>query len=768
MEEKGTSQERLNKRELEIVKRLSAGLSDQQIADGLVLSLNTVKWYNRQIYSKLGVNSRTQAIMRVKDLGLLGSRVSPSPDLVSRPTLPTQTPLFLGRRREVADVKQLLSASRLLTLTGPGGTGKTQLALRVVAEMTEAYADGIYFVDLASLSDHTLVAQAIASALGIVEGSLEPLLGTLQRVLARRELLLLIDNFEHVIKAAPLIPKLLAASSQLKILVTSREPLHISVEQEYSVPPLSLPLAERPSIEQLMESEAGLLFLRRTQMVLPHFTLSEVTAPAIGQICLSLDGLPLAIELAAARCKLFSPQALLERLEWARENSSLHLLSGGLRDAPSRQRTLRNSIEWSYNLLDESEKRLFARLSVFRGGCSLEAIENICGEGLFCDVVEGLSSLVEKHLVQQKAGPGDEFRFVMLQMIHMYAHEQLKRNGEEETLRRRHAEYFVALAEQAEPELRMAGYEYWSVRLNVDQENIRAVLSWSLTSGDVALGIRLAGALCLFWYGDGYHAQGHQWTQHLLKRLDEVSLVYHPKFLLSAGHLAFLYDLEAGQNLFRRALACAREVKEQLQMAWALALLGYTMLQEPVVALSLVEESLTVFHSLKYQPGIAQALNIRGEIARFCGDDELARQAYEECLAVSQQTRETRRIIFMYNNLSFLALHTNEAERARALSRQGLQLARAINNTLQVATILALLAGAVCGLGQPQQAARLLGASESAMERLGAFHQPNDKREIDSIITIVRTQLDDVTFQTTWSQGRELTLEQAVAQALNE
>ncbi|GHO56409.1 LuxR C-terminal-related transcriptional regulator [Ktedonobacter robiniae] len=768
MKGKATSPDLLNEREQEILKRLSTGLSDQQIADELFLSPNTIKWYNRQIYNKLGVKSRTQAIACVKDLGLLESRVSTSPHPVSRSNLPPQTLLFIGRSREIAEVKQLLGTSRLLTLTGTGGTGKTQLALRVAAEEASAYADGVCFVDLTPLSDYTLVTKAIASVLGVVERPMEPLPDTLKRALAQRELLLLIDNFEHVIKAAPLVSKLLAASSRLKILVTSREPLRIAGEQEYLVPPLSLPLAEAPSVESLTKSEAGLLFLRRAQMTLPRFTLSEVTAPVIGRICIRLDGLPLAIELAAARCKLFTPQALLERLEGTRDSSPLRLLAGGSRDTPPRQRTLRDSIEWSYNLLDEDEKHLLARLAVFRGGCSLEAIEGICGEGLSIDVLDGLASLVDKHLVQQKEMPDSEPHFVMLEMIQEYARERLKTSGEEETTRRRHAEYFVELAERAEPELRLAGYDYWSGRLELDMENIRAALSWSLSSGDVALGIRLAGALCLFWYGDGYHVEGRRWTQQLLERLDEVSLVYHPKFLLSAGHLAFLYDLDAGKPLFRRALEISRDLGDRLQMAWALALLGYTMLRERSAAMPLVEESLALFRELSHQPGMAQALNIMGEIARFSGDDDLARHAYEECLAVSQQTGETRRIVFMYNNLTYIALHEGEAGRARDLGRQGLQLARAINNRLQIATDLALLAGAVGTLGQPQQAARLLGASERTLERLGAFHQPNDKREIDGIIAAVRAQLDEETFQATWAQGRELTLEQAVAQALDE
>jgi predicted ATPase/DNA-binding CsgD family transcriptional regulator len=770
MKEKATSAELLNEREQEILKHLAAGSSDQQIADELFLSLNTVKWYNRQIYSKLGVGSRTQAIARVKDFGLTGRSNNTAIETlpVPRYPLPAHTPLFIGRSQEMAEVKQLLHVSRLLTLTGTGGIGKTQLALRVAAEVAGSFADGACFVDLAPLSDHTLVAKAIAGALGVFEHTTDPLPETLKRVLVQRELLLLLDNFEHVIKAAPLISQLLEASSHLKVLVTSREPLRLAMEQEYQVPPLSLPDPGVTSVQHLIASEAGLLFVRRAQMTLPRLEVSEISAPVIGEICIRLDGLPLAIELAAARCKLFSPMALLERLERRRDNAPLRLLAGASRDAPARQRTLRDSIEWSYNLLDENEKLLLARLAIFRGGCSLEAIESVCSESLSIDVLDGLASLVDKNLLQQKEVLDGEPRFVMLEMIHEFARERLYASGEEETIRRRHAEYFVVLAERAEPEFRLAGYAYWSRRLELDLENIRAMLECSLSGGDVEMGVRLAGALCLFWYGEGHHVEGWRWTQELLERLDEVPLVYHPKFLLSAGHLAFLHDLDTGKHLFMRALCTARDLEDRLQMAWALALLGYTMFRERSVSMPLVEESLALFRELNHQPGIAQALNIIGEIARFSGDDDYARHAYEQCLAVSQQTGETRRIIFMYNNLTFIALHDGEAERARDLGRQGLQLARAMNNRLQMATDLALLAGSIGALGDARQAARLLGESERTLERLGAFHQLNDKPEIDAIITAVRAQLDETTFLATWAQGRELTLEQAVAEALDE
>jgi predicted ATPase/DNA-binding CsgD family transcriptional regulator len=769
MRQKAMAADTLSQREQAILQRLAAGLSDQQIADELVLSLNTVKWYNRQIYSKLGVGSRTQAIAHAAGLRLPASPAS-GPELGRAPRyhLPAQTALFVGRSHEIAEITRLLGASRLLTLTGPGGMGKTRLALRVAAESAGTFADGACFVDLAPLADHTLVAKAIAGALGVQEHTEEPLLDTLKRALAHRELLLLLDNYEHVITAAPLVAELLAAGPGLKALVTSRESLRLSGEQEYPVPPLSVPAIEGVSVERLIASEAGLLFVRRAQMAQPQFKPDETTAPVIGRICVRLDGIPLAIELAAARCKLFTPQTLLEQLAGTRDGSPLRALAGGARDGPARLRTLRDSIGWSYDLLDADEQRLFARLAVFRGGRSLEAIEAVCGGGLAIDSLDGLASLVDKSLAQQKEDAAGAPRFVMLEMIHEYARERLSASGEEEAMRRRHAEYFVEWAEAAEPEFRRAGYERWSRLFALELENLRAALEWSLSGGDVALGVRLAGALGLFWYGNGYHVEGRRWTQRLLERLDEAPRATHPKFLISAGHMAFLYELDAARPLFMRARDIAREVGDQLHEAWALALLGYTMLPEPEAATPVVEESLALFRDLGHEPGMAQALNILGEIARYNGDDARARRAYEECLAVCQRTGERRRIVFIFENLAYIAMHGGDVERAGALGRQGLQLACEMDHRLEMAKTLPILAWVMGMSGQPERAIRLLGASDSALERMGAFHQLNDKREVDAMIAAVRAQLDEAAFQAAWDEGRTLTLEQAVALALDE
>jgi predicted ATPase/DNA-binding CsgD family transcriptional regulator len=759
----------LNTRETEVLARLSAGLTDQQIADELFLSLNTVKWYNRQIYSKLGVSSRTQAIAYAAERGLLHSDLPVQLPLpAATGNLPAPSTRFIGRSRESADVKQQLAHSRLVTLTGAGGTGKTRLALRVAGELAGQFAGGVYFIDLAPLADHTLVPETIARALGVLENPNEPPSQTLQRALAGQELLLLLDNFEHVIQAAPLVTQLLAASARLKALVTSRESLRLSGEQEYEVPPLSLPQPGAVSPQQLLQSEAGALFVQRVQMSQPHFVVTEENATIIAQICTRLDGLPLAIELAAARSKLLGPQALLERLEGVGDHSPLRTLTGGLRDAPPRQRALRNSIEWSYNLLGADEKTLFARLAVFRGGGSLEAIEAIGGEGLTVDLFDALASLVDKSLVQQKETPGGEPRFVLLQLIHDYARERLDASDEAEKMRQSHASYFVGLAERAEPELRLAGYDDWCARFALELDNIRAVLGWSLSGGDVALGVRLAAALGLFWYGKGHHAEGLYWMEQLLDRFEEAPAVYHAKFLISAGHMAWLQDLETAQRRFQRALDISQELGDELQMAWALTFLAYSLQQEPQAAHLLAERALALFRELNHLPGVAQTLNVIGEIARIHGDDSRARRAYEECLDVCRQTGEVRRICYILTNLAYVAQHEGKHKLALDLARQSLQLARDRNDRYDVAWAIGLIAGSIGALGRLQTAARLLSAAEAARERMGSLKQPADEPEIQRIFADMQTWLDAATFQQAWDAGRRMSLEQATAYALQE
>ncbi|MCC6615545.1 MAG: AAA family ATPase [Anaerolineae bacterium] len=757
----------LTRREQEILQLVALGLSNREIAEELVVALETVHWYTKQIYSKLGVSGRIQAVNRARELGLLQVETAPQALIpvpkagAQKHNLPAPTTPLIGRVREISELRRLLQTARLLTLTGVGGSGKTRLALQVASQVLDNFADGVYFVDLAPLSDHSLVTKTIAAVLGMIENPAEPVFETLKRALADRGLLLVLDNFEHVIEVAPLVSELLAGAAGVKALVTSREALRLSGEQEFSVPPLSIPPTETISIQNVTESEAGSLFVQRAQMILPRFEVTVDNAPAIAQICARLDGLPLAIELAAARCKMLSPQALLARLD-----SRLTSLTGGSRDAPRRQQTLRLTLDWSYNLLDEGEKKSFARLAVFQGGGSLEAIEVVCGHDLPMDVFDGLAALVDKSLIQQKEAHGGEPRFVMLETIHEYARERLAESGESDVIRRRYAEYFVELAERAEPELRLVRQIGWLQTLERERDNLRTVLEWSLAVGDVALGVRLAGALFFFWHAFGFHVEGYHWTRQLLERLDETPEKYRASFLICAGYMTWFRDSERAKLLLTRALEVARELGDRFHAAWALTYLSVMLPGEAGV--SAAENGLSLFRELDHKPGIAHSLNVVGEHARMAGAYGRAKRAYQECTNLVEQTGDIRLFTAVLHNRALIAQHERDHEEAFALLRRSLVICRDIHHNNGVATDIQILAGSFGAVGEPERATRLLGAAEAILERAGTFLEPYEEPEFDRIVAGVRAQLGDAAFQTAWADGRAMTLEQAVAEALSD
>jgi predicted ATPase/DNA-binding CsgD family transcriptional regulator len=744
----------LTTRELEILRLVALGLSNRDVAEELVIAPETVRWYTKQIYSKLGISGRIQAVNLARELGLLSSETIAAPVPTTQPNIPSPITTFIGRAHEIADIKRLLQTARLLTLTGVGGTGKTRLALRAASEMKADFADGVCFVDLAPLNDTKLVANAIAAAFGVIGNLNESLFDTLKRALADQEILLLIDNFEHVIGAAPLVSDLLVLVPSLKALVTSREALRLSGEQEYAIPSLSLPAADAISIQAVAESEAGSLFVQRAQMVQPGFVVNAENAPSIAQICTRLDGLPLAIELAAARCKLLTPQAMLTRL-----NSPLAALTGGTRDAPPRQQTLRATLDWSYNLLDEGEKKLFARLAIFQGGRSLEAIEAVCQPDLPIDVFDGLAALVDKSLVQQKETPAGESRFVMLETIHEYARERLAESGEAEIIQRRYAGFFVEWAERAEPELRLSEQYRWFRLLEIERDNFRAVFEWSLEE-DAALGVRLAGSLFMFWQSFSFVVEGSHWTQRLLERLAETPKIFHAKFLICAGYIAWFDDIERAKQLFTRALEISRALKDRFHEAWAFTYMSITLSGND--AFSAAEAGLSLFQELDYKPGIAQAFNIIGELARVAGKIDRARRAYRECQAVAVQTGDRRIRTVLLFNLASIAQYEGDHQSAIDLLRQSFEFCRDVNDTRGMAIVIQILAGSVAAIGEPERAAQLLGAAEVVLEHMGAITEPHDKPELERNIAAVRAQLDEAIFQSAWAEGRAMSLEQAV------
>jgi predicted ATPase/DNA-binding SARP family transcriptional activator len=615
-----------------------------------------------------------------------------------RHNLPAQATPFIGRQAQLAEVRALLSRPevRLLTLTGPGGTGKTRLALQVAAEVLDAYPDGVFFVALAPIRDPALVIPTIATTIGVRESGGRPIAESLKYALQDRQVLLVVDNFEQVAAAAPHVADLLAAAAQLRVLVTSRTLLHVYGEYEYRVPPMVTPGPEDlPPTERLAQVEAVQLFVQRAQAARADFALDEGNAQAIAEICARLDGLPLAIELAAARVRLLSPEAMLPHLD-----DRLGFLTGGPRDLPARQRTLRATIEWSYDLLDADECALFHRLAVYAGGCTLETVEAVCTAPPSSvprpPSLDLLASLVDQNLLQVSEVNGQP-RFEMLETVREYAAERLAGSGEGEAVRRRHARAYLALAQEAEGELHGPEQVAWLDRLEGEHDNLRAALAWSMED-DVEVGLRLAGALGDFWDRLAYFREGRDWLAKAVTKAADYGPDLNPlraKALYQAGVLAkSVNDRTTAFLLLRESEDLYRALDDGRGLAYVLhglAMAGWSMVAFTRVR-SFLEESIALFRQWGDRRGLAQALCTHGDdVGQYGRDYESARASLTESMNLGQETGDLGVVARATRCLGTDTFVQGDYATAQALYEKSLALSRVSKDTYAVGQVLAKL-----------------------------------------------------------------------------
>ena len=705
--------------------------------------------------------------------------------------LPAQVNSFVGREGAVEQVKTFLGTSRLVTLTGPGGVGKSRLALQVTAEVAEQYADGVWLAELAALSDPSLVIQAVASVLGVREVAGAALAQTLATQVKPRTLLLVLDNCEHLLEACGrLCDGLLSACPNVRVLATSRERLGITGEQAFPVPSLATPdPTAMPPFENLTQMEAVRLFQDRAAAAQPSFSITPENASAVAQVCWRLDGIPLAIELAAARVPSLTVQQIADRLD-----DRFHLLTGGSRTALPRQQTLRALVEWSYDLLSDHEKTVFQRLAVFVGGWTLEAAEAVCGgDGIDPrDVLNLLGSLSDKSLIVTEPKE-DAVRYRLLETIRQYAQERLQKAEEAEGVRTRHWNWCLKLALEAERQLNGPHQAQWLNRLEAEHDNFRAVLAWSQETGNRLKGLQqltllaelllstllLGAALGQFWQMRGFYSEGRQWLGTILawgevaepSAKDQAFYLWmRARALFQASTLASHQgDYASAQDLFGEILTVFRQSGDQVSLAASLTGLGNVASDQGnyTSAKVLYDKAMDAYRESKNPTGVAYTLINQGNVALGQGDPN-ARGLFEEGLATFRELNDPTGVAISLINLGNLARSEMDLPSARGMFEESLKLYWQLKNQAGIADGVTRLGFVAFGQSQRLRAAKLFGAAEKVRESLGSHLAPNQRETYGKQVSVLREALGEEGFASAWSGGRAMTQEQAVDYALGD
>ena len=728
----------------------------------------------------------------------------------SRTNLPYQHLPLIGRSKELGELRQLLLRENvnLVTVAGSGGIGKTRLALQVAGELLKDFEHGVFFVPLAAVTNPDYVAATIAGTLGLKGGENQPAVDLLKNFLRDKQILLVLDNFEQLTSAAPLLGEMLGAAPDLKILVTSRAVLHLHEEFEFNVPPLSVPDLDRlPTLKDLAQSPAVALFVGRAQAVKADFILTRENAPFVAEICVRLDGIPLALELAAVRIKLFAPQALLKGL-----NHRLAFLAQKNAGGSPRHQTLRNAIDWSYQLLSPEEQTLFIRLGVFAGGCTLEAIETVCN----CDgggsvpTLEQLASLVDKSMLQHEVRPDGEPRFILLETLREYALEQLDASGQTEMVHRNHMAYYLHWVEAIEPGPKDPNLGVWMNRLEEEHDNIRLALEWALAHGEQPNAQRIAGAIWRFWQIHGHVEEGINWMKAVLNRSSEIPSLVRAKALWGAGWMGMVrgtLDLsrryfeegaeisralgndrflglslhgigavaraqgrfEQSRGAFEESLPLFQAMESTEDVAWTFEHLGVTCLElgDFEQADSFLTQGLGLFRTLDQRWPCAEALTFLGHAALQCGDFPLAQKHYQEALGFYQELEDRPNIASLNSYIGAAVFGRGEIERAIGLYKENLSISNELKDYWGLVWGIERLAEAAEKSGQDSRAGRLWGAADSLRHVTGVLWHPGfHSYYTEGRFVGLKQRLGQQHWQECWGQGQALSMEAAVAEAL--
>jgi non-specific serine/threonine protein kinase len=770
--------ESLSSRELEVLQLISNGLSNREIAQELYLSIETVKWYNKQMFIKLGVKSRMQAAIKAAELNLLGSGQDfpPTEKETITGNLPAQLTSYVGREKEIGEIKDLLKSNRLVILTGAGGSGKTRLALKVAEGLRGVYSDGVWLVELSNVRDPSLVLQTIAKVLNIREGLDATMEEALKRFLSRRHLLLLIDNLEHLLACAPFIGELLATAPQLSVLGTSREQLHIYGEQEYPVHPLNLPdLIGNRTKEKIEDIESIALFIKRARAVHPTLSLDDESLGELARICIRLDGLPLAIELCAPMVKVFPIKVIANRIE-----KSLDTIPSGPRDLPARQQTLRDTIQWSCDLLEANEKLLFKRLAVFNGGGTLQAVEKICGDGITGNVGNILSSLVNKNLVLAREQGDGEIHFEMLETIRQYGREKLLDSGEAEEIADRHAEYFMNLVKQGAVELRGPDQIIWTDRFITMHDNIRAALEWVTETGEVEDALHFVNDLFEFWLRHSVYEEARQWHSRIL--ILPGSWQYPEAYLEAINHLTWVHWLQTkskeARSLAERALVLSRSQTSKFDTAVALLNLGLTLLNgNDDKAQDYLEKAKDICQENQYEWELARAHLLLGIAHKNQKQYISARSHLLEAFNLWKKLEDIGFQCVAQRFVGDLEIEQGNLKEAMNSYCESLLIAREVKHRWITAGIIWGLANVAKAKGYYHRALRLYLVSKKIYDDIGAWRRGNDpvlegaletvRTELGELET-VRTELGEAEVQSAFEDVQHMTMEEAIEFALED